>query len=551
MAEQVVEDFPVLAGEAVIGADGFELGHRHRRKSSGNRAQIGRQRFARGAPFPNSGLDVRLGSSHRPLDQVAYGGVVADKGLPGVRHSKVNAPAGGPADLSQGLRTTDEALRDQILVSEARAELKGSLAAWVGLCVVTGFLAFEFAPRADPVGYLLWLGTIGGFLAGWLIAWIGFVTRPPSDRQVLERWIPGAKAGMTLCNLATAGSVWVFLPVAEPELRALLLVLFAWYLIVQLAAATEATQVLKSAVVLVLGSLTAWLLIARPPYFLPLSLFLPLFGATLIAIRRFVREAVVKETAARAAADAAQQELAAAMVILERERDAKTHFIRAASHDLQQPLQAATLFLAQVKPGARAAQQASSLGGMQRALTAARALVATMLEHLKLEGGVIRPDMAGLKAQDVFDRVLLTQGPAAAAAGVRISTAGGRLHVWADPALLARAVENLVANAIRHSGGRRVLMGARARGGEVLIWVMDDGRGLAAGDEARIFDAFEQGGHVGEAGGFGLGLASTRGLVALMGGSCGAQPGLTRGAAFYVRLRAEGADQTGDVLCAA
>lgn len=468
-----------------------------------------------------------------------------------MRRWKLNAPAGRTTDVSQGLRTADEALRDQILVSEARAELKGSLAAWVGLCVVTGFLAFEFAPRAEPVGYFLWLGSVGVFLAGWLVAWIGFVTRTPSDREVLARWIPGAKAGMTLCNLATAGSVWVFLPVAEPELRALLLVLFAWYLIVQLAAATEATQVLKSAVVLVLGSLTTWLLIARPPYFLPLSLFLPLFGATLIAIRRFVREAVVKETAARAAADAARRELAAAMVVLERERDAKTHFIRAASHDLQQPLQAAALFLDQVKPRARAGQQAASLGGVERALTAARALVATMLEHLKLESGVIRPTMTDLKAQNVFDRVLLTQRPAADAAGIRISTAGGSLDLWADPALLARAVENLVANAIRHSGGRRVLMGARARNGEVLIWVMDDGRGLAAGDEVRIFGAFEQGGHVGEAGGFGLGLASTRGLVALMGGSCGAQPGLTRGAAFYVRLRAASAGQAGEMQCAA
>ena len=48
---------------------------------------------------------------------------------------------------------------------------------------------------------------VGVFLAGWLISWINFVRRPPTDREILERWIPGAKAGMTLCNLATAGSV--------------------------------------------------------------------------------------------------------------------------------------------------------------------------------------------------------------------------------------------------------------------------------------------------------------------------------------------------------
>jgi len=447
--------------------------------------------------------------------------------------------------------SADVAFRDQVLVNEARTEMKGSLAAWIGLAVVTAFLAFEFAGRADPVGYVLWLGTIGAFLTSWMISWVRFVRRPPDDEAILNRLIPRAKAGMTLCNIATAGSVWVFLPAAEPELRALLLVLYAWYLIVQFAAATEATQVLKSAVVLVLGSLIVWLVVARPPYFLPLSLFLLLFGATLIAIRRFVRQAVTTAKAAEAAADAARRELAAALVSLERERDAKTHFIRAASHDLQQPLQAASLFLDRVKPSARAGEQARSLGGLRQALTAARALVASMLEHLKLEGGAIRPDMTVLAAGEVFDRVLLTQGPAAAAAGVRVSIAGQRIALRADPLLLARALENLVANAIRHSGGRRVLVGARARAGEVTIWVVDDGRGLASGDAARIFSPFEQGAHVGETGGFGLGLASTQGLVALMDGTCGVHAGLTRGAAFYIRLRAGDADRRDDVRCAA
>jgi signal transduction histidine kinase len=434
--------------------------------------------------------------------------------------------------------------RDQVLLNEARTEIKGSLAAWFVLTAVTIFLAFQFAGRAGSVGYGLWLATMAAVLAGWLIHWVTFRFRPPSDEAVLELWLPRAKMGVTLCNVAIAGSVWVFLPAADPELRAFMLVLYAWYLIIQFAAATEATQVLTSAVVLVLGSLIVWLLVARPPYFVPLSIFMALFGATLIAIRRFVREAVTKAKAAEAA-------LADALVSLERERDAKTHFIRAASHDLQQPLQAASLFLDRVKPGARAGEQVRSLGGLRQALTAARSLVAAMLEHLKLEGGAVQPDMATVQAGEVFDRVLLTQGPAAAAAGLQISTAGRRIALHADAVLLARALENLVANAIRHSGGRRVLLGARARADEVTLWVVDDGRGLAPGDEARIFSPFEHGAHVGATGGFGLGLASTLGLVALMDGTCGVQAGMVRGAAFYIRLRAAGADRQDDVQCAA
>jgi len=447
-----------------------------------------------------------------------------------------------------GHPVVDPAYRDQVLVNETRTELKGSIAAWIGLLAGTAFMAFEFGPRAERLGFLLWLGGISSCLVAWFVAWVAFIVRPPSDRQILSGWIPGAKAGMALCNAVTAASVWVFMPAADPELRALLLVLYAWFLIVQFAAATEATQVLGMAVVLLMGSLIAWLLVEQPPHFLMLALFLPLFGATLLAIRRFVRQAVVKATTAQAAADASRLELAAALASLERERDAKTHFIRAASHDLQQPLQAAALFLGRVKPGARAADQTTALGGVGRALGVARTLVDSMLEHLKLESGAVRPELAAFPAGELFDRVLLTQGPAAASAQVRLAVVGRGVALYSDPMLLARAVENLVSNALRHSGGRRVVIGARARADHVTLWVVDDGRGLAAGEETRIFQPFEQGGHVGPSGGFGLGLASVAGLVSLLGGACGVRAGLTRGAAFYIQLPA---GPHGEVQCAA
>lgn len=431
----------------------------------------------------------------------------------------------------------DPAYRDQVLVNELRTEVKGSVAAWLTLVAGTAFQVFEFAGRADRLGFGLWLSAMSAFLGVWLWGLGTFLLRPPSDQVILTRWIPIARLGLLVCNAATAGSVWLFMPVAEPEMRALMMVLYAWFLIMQFIAATEASQVLAAAVVMVLGSLTAWLLTARPPHYQTLALFLPLFGVMLIVIRRLVREAVVRATEAQAAADASRRELAQALVSLERERDAKTHFIRAASHDLQQPLQAASLFLDQVKPGGRAGEQARPLGALRQSLTAARSLVASMLEHLRVEGGAVQPEMAAVIAGEVFDRVLLTQGPAAVAAGVRISTTGRSLGLHADPALLARALENLVANAIRHSGGTRVLMGARQSAAEVTLWVADNGHGLAPGDETRIFSPFEQGARVGETGGFGLGLASTWGLVSLMAGTCGVQSGLTRGAAFYIRLR--------------
>nr|WP_295112978.1 HAMP domain-containing sensor histidine kinase [uncultured Caulobacter sp.] len=404
---------------------------------------------------------------------------------------------------------------------------------------MTAFLALQFVHRAEKTGFALWVCAMSAVLVGWLAAWIVFRSKPPSDEAILRTWIPGAKVIMWLCNLATAASVWVFLPVSDPDLRAMLLVLCAWFLIIQFAAATEATQVLRSAVLLVLGSLTAWLMVERPPYFLQLSLFLVLFGATLIAIRRFVREAVVKAARAQAMADASRRELAQALVELERERDAKTHFIRAASHDLQQPLQAAALFLDGVRPGRAQREQSLSLDNAKRSLGVARSLVEAMLQHLRLEGRALKPKWRRVAAGEIFDRVRLTQASAASAEQIRLSFAGARIALHADLDLLGRAVENLVSNAIRHSGGARVLIGARRKAGQVVLWVIDDGTHFDLEDETRLFLPFEQGSRVGAAGGFGLGLAATRGLAALMGGTCGVKQTASKGAAFYIRLSVE------------
>lgn len=425
------------------------------------------------------------------------------------------------AKQGSGVEAAD---RSHILANEARTERRGSIAAMACLSLVTIFLAFAFRGIADPILLAAWAGGMAFCLLTWLAALTIFSLRGPGNAEIVGFWVPAGKTITALCNLIVAASVWVFMPPAGPELRALMIILYAWFLVIQFAAATEATQVLVVAVVSILGSLIVWLMIAAPPYHLPLAFFLGMFGLTLVAVRRFIRAAVVETAAARAA--------------IARERDAKTHFIRAASHDLQQPLQAAALFLDRIAPGGPKADHVRHIGALRQSLTAARALVAAMLEHLKLEGGVIRPAIQPVTVGDIFERVLLTQAAPAAEAGIALRTAGSRLRLLADPALLTRAIENLAANAIRHSGGTRVLISARRRGEHVWLWVADNGRGIAPEDGERIFSPFEQAGRVGPAGGFGLGLASTRNLVALMNGDAGLARDTRRGAAFYLRLPA-------------
>ena len=87
------------------------------------------------------------------------------------------------------------------------------------------------------------------------------------------------------------------------------------------------------------------------------------------------------------------------------------------------------------------------------------------------------------------------------------------LPLHADPAKLRQVLWNLVRNAAE-SGGKRVSVEARRVGGDVVISVADDGKGIAKELVARIFDPF----FTTKQKGSGLGLATSHAVIAEHGG---------------------------------
>jgi two-component system sensor histidine kinase KdpD len=91
--------------------------------------------------------------------------------------------------------------------------------------------------------------------------------------------------------------------------------------------------------------------------------------------------------------------------------------------------------------------------------------------------------------------------------------------VEADPALLERAVANVVDNALSWSpSGRQVRVEAGEVGDRVDLRVIDQGPGIPMSD--RVFQPFQRLGDRGRVtpNGVGLGLAVARGFVEAMGG---------------------------------
>lgn len=122
-----------------------------------------------------------------------------------------------------------------------------------------------------------------------------------------------------------------------------------------------------------------------------------------------------------------------------------------------------------------------------------------------------------------------------------ISVSVGRLPAcWGDPSAIEQAFANLLDNAMKYlkpSPGGRVEVGSQPADGEAFstYFVRDDGQGIAADDQAKIFLPFQRA-HTGMVEGEGIGLAIVRRIVERHGGRVWVESQPGRGSTFYLAL---------------
>ena len=117
---------------------------------------------------------------------------------------------------------------------------------------------------------------------------------------------------------------------------------------------------------------------------------------------------------------------------------------------------------------------------------------------------------------------------------------------WADPGHLARAVRNVIANALGHTPVGGVVSVRAARDGEVVrIHVTDQGPGIAPDDVNHVFERFYRADTsratnpaTGRPTGLGLGLTIARELLAASGGRIGVERTGPDGTTFVLEVPA-------------
>jgi len=107
----------------------------------------------------------------------------------------------------------------------------------------------------------------------------------------------------------------------------------------------------------------------------------------------------------------------------------------------------------------------------------------------------------------------------------------------ADEALIRHILTNLITNAVKYSPeGQTVELTVGREGRDVVFRVIDQGIGIPAEDQKRLFEAFYRGQNVGETPGTGLGLLIVKRAVDLHEGSIQVESEMGRGTTFTVRL---------------
>ena len=391
-----------------------------------------------------------------------------------------------------------------------------------------------------PAGRLTgWAMLNSGFIAIWLWILATMAVRRPQPAELVQIWGRAARFLIYGSHVIVMLAIWGLLPFCPPALQHLLALLFLFNSPVQIIASPESVTANRIGVIMTSGSLMLWLALYGDAVAVPIIGFTAMLGAALLLLANIIPKTVNAVVAERLESDLTVRLLNEAIAQVAAERDAKTRFIATASHDLGQPLQAASLFFDQLQRAPDQHNRAIAADGVRRAFAAADQLLGHMLNHLRLEADKVEPIATQVSLGPLLARVAAQHALAAAAVNLRIRLVPTRAEIRLDPVLLERALGNLLANAIQHSGGDAVLIGVRQHGvGWLRLWVIDNGSGIGSADARRIFDDYYRGSDSRAAvkSGFGLGLASVRRIGTLMNGSVGLSPAWRRGAAFFMEF---------------
>jgi signal transduction histidine kinase len=163
-------------------------------------------------------------------------------------------------------------------------------------------------------------------------------------------------------------------------------------------------------------------------------------------------------------------------------------------------------------------------------------LINDVLDLSKIEAGQLTLDLADYSLQDVVHTVVVAVE--SLANGKKLALAadvGPNLPIGhGDGRRLAQVLLNLVGNAIKFTDKGEVAINASAENGSFTVAVRDTGPGIAASDQGKIFEEFQQADNSAtkRKGGTGLGLSIAKRIIGMHGGRIWVESDVGKGSTF-------------------
>jgi len=316
----------------------------------------------------------------------------------------------------------------------------------------------------------------------------------------------------------------------------------------------EPFTLLSQTLMICLGLLTALVVV---PYPWGLALVaLPSIGLFMMLDRTLRMEAHQKQLAEENAAlarDLSQQaeKLREAYAILEDALEAKNQMVQNVSHELRTPLVSISGYTEALQEGLYGELTPDQMSALEVVLRNARTMIRLVNDLLSLQALDRRQlELGNANLAEILTGCAGSFAQRAAAAGIELSVEcePDLPTLRGDSVRLEQVVANLLDNAIKFSpnGGQVTVRAARLDDKTVQITVADQGIGIPEEELPKIYRRFYQvdSSSTRRFGGQGLGLAITKRIVELHGGTIRAESQVGKGTTFYVTLPVHGPEGT-------
>ena len=217
----------------------------------------------------------------------------------------------------------------------------------------------------------------------------------------------------------------------------------------------------------------------------------------------------------------------------------RDQFISTASHELKTPLTSLSLVVQQMAraQGGDPSSEDRRVVSLLRQTQRLSRLVEGMLDVSRISSGRVHLNLESVDVSQVVQEVGATFSDEAALVGATLTVEAPQPIVgqW-DRMRLEEILSNLLSNAVKYGEGGTILASVHRSGDTAVIAIRDEGMGIPARDQERIFERYERGQHDSGYSGFGLGLFIVREIVTALAGTVQVESAPGQGATFTVVL---------------